>query len=418
MRLDPCDTHGSTEFDQIRHALDGFTSSRIFRDPELGLWLIAGHDNVRIALTEPQLFITATQLAPIRPLADAAAVWAGLDVPAPFTGTDPAQHTRIRALLREMFPSTPERAGQKWAATVTAHAEHLTATLTGTPVDLIRGVAARLPLLVILDVLGLPSDTPDSLSDWTNWLRQPTADGPAAAASPDRAHALRAMWRWYQTVVTARAALGKPGPGLIGELLRHRDGDNTRLNLDTIAALAFHLTVAGWHTTSSALAHAIDHAQADPHRWARIADDDHYLTTHVEESLRHTPALAGLLRVTTTDVTLDETTIPDGSRCLLLIGSANHDPRTYPGPHRFDPARARLSQHLSFGAGPHHCLGAALARLQLRTTLRVLARRLPYQRLAASHHRLAPDTRLLSHAGLAAVTVCPISHDPTTGGQP
>ncbi|BEL12826.1 hypothetical protein Q0Z83_110170 [Actinoplanes sichuanensis] len=51
MRLDPCDTHGSTEFDQIRHALDGFTSSRIFHDPELGLWLIAGHDNVRIALT-------------------------------------------------------------------------------------------------------------------------------------------------------------------------------------------------------------------------------------------------------------------------------------------------------------------------------------------------------------------------------
>ncbi|GGN37794.1 hypothetical protein FHR83_005368 [Actinoplanes campanulatus] len=418
MRLDPCDTHGSTEFDQIRHALDGFTSSRIFHDPELGLWLIAGHDNVRIALTEPQLFFTATHLAPIRPLADAAAVWAGLDVPALFGGADPAQHTRIRALLREMFPSTPERAGQKWAATVTAHAEHLTATLTGNPVDLVSGVAACLPLLVILDVLGLPSDTADSLPDWANWLRQPTADGLAAAASPGREHALRGFLGWCRTVVTARADLGDPGPGLIGELLRHRDGDDTRLNVDTIAALVFHLTVAGWHTTSSALAYAIDHAQADPHRWARLADNDHYLTTHVEESLRHTSALAGLLRVTATDVTLDEITIPAGSRCLLLIGSANHDPRIYPGPHQFDPGRARLSQHLSFGAGPHHCLGAALARLQLRATLRVLARRLPYQRIAASRYRFAPDIRLLSHAGLPAVAVCPFSHDPATGGQP
>jgi cytochrome P450 len=415
MRLDPCDTHFSTEFDQIRQALNGFTRSRVFHDPQLGLWLITGHDNVRIALTDTRLFITAATLAPIRPLADAAAVWAGIGVPDLFAGGDPALHTRMRALLREVFPNTAGRSGEKWAAMVTARAEQLTTDLAGDRDALVSAAAVRLPLLVILDVLGLPSDAPEDSLIWPDRFDW--------AATPDNTHVLHSFWAWCRTIVSKRAELPHPGPGAVGDLLRYRDGDNDRLRLDAIAALVFHLTVAGWLTTSRALAHALEHGLADPRRWARLADDDHYLSIHVEESLRHTPAIVGLLRTTSIDVILDQTSIPAGSRCLVLIGSANHDPHVYPDPGRFDPGRARLSQHLTFGAGPHHCLGAALARLQLRTALRTLARRLPHRPLAAGHQRQrVPDAGLLIHAGLPAVAGipagCPFGHDPDTGGQP
>jgi cytochrome P450 len=424
MRLDPCDSHYSTEFDQIRQALNGFARSRIFHDPELGLWLIAGHDNVRIALTNTQLFFTAATLGPVRPLTDAAAVWAGIDVPAPFGGVDKAQHTRIRALLRESFPSTARRASEKWAAAVTARAEQQITDLTGhNPPDLVCALATRLPLLVALDILGLPSDIPDSLTTWASGFVKPGAGGLSSVATPDTAHALRDFWAWCRTLVTIRAERPEPGSGLIGELLRHRDGDNTRLSLDTIAALALYLTVAGWQVTSRVLRHALEHALADPNRWARLADDDHYLNNHVEESLRHTSTIIGLLRITSTDVTLDQTVIPAGSRCLVLVGSANHDPRVYTSPGRFDPGRAWLSQHLTFGARPHRCLGASLVRLQLCTALRTLARRLPHLRFTESHRpRFPPYATPLIHAGLHTVagipTGCPFGNDPDTGEQP
>ncbi|MEV6632722.1 cytochrome P450 [Actinoplanes sp. NPDC051470] len=144
-----------------------------------------------------------------------------------------------------------------------------------------------------------------------------------------------------------------------------------------MAALTLIIVGAGWESSAGAIGHALRHALAEPERWERLAHDDQYLDDHVEEALRHSPAIDGWLRLTTTDVTVDGVDIPGGTRCLVLIGTANHDPAVFPEPHVFDPGRAGIGRHLGFGAGPHYCVGAALARLELTTALRSLARGLP-----------------------------------------
>jgi cytochrome P450 len=204
--------------------------------------------------------------------------------------------------------------------------------------------------------------------------------------------------------------------GVIGDLLTYRGGDDSRLAAEQVASLVFDLIIAGWETTAAALGHCLENALTAPDRWARLATDDHYLSTYVEETLRHSPAVDGWLRVTTRDVELDGVTIPEGARCLLLIGTAHRDPRVYDDPDTFDPDRARLGQHLAFGAGPHHCIGLGLARLELTTALRVLAAKLPDLRLAPDYaRRFKPSALLRIHTTMPAITTggqCPVGHSP------
>ncbi|MBG0567540.1 cytochrome P450 [Actinoplanes aureus] len=419
MRLDPfSDTYCSDPAKTWKRIL-GFEGRQVLYDPDLDVWLIAGHDNVRAALTDARRFSNAATLAPLRPPSDAAAtILSRFDAPDVLVSADGAQHTRIRAIVRAVFPQASVQVHQVWGALIAEHTSRLVDQLAGhESADLMRVVATRLPLLVIVDILGLPTDgkaLPGSADGFASLVWGDFG----AFAQRQAAIELVQLWRYCRDSVIARAATPDGGDGLIGELLRHRDGDDARLTLDELAALVLNLIVASWGSTSGALGHALDHALADPHRWARLADDEHYLATHVEESLRHSPVIDGWLRLTTTDVTLDGVTIPAGSRCLLLIGTANHDPRVYATPGRFDPGRAWLSQHLSFGAGPHYCIGAALARLELTTVLRALARRLPHLRLAGGYQRrFRPNVAVRTHISLPATGIaggCPQGHDART----
>ncbi|WP_436528226.1 cytochrome P450 [Actinoplanes sp. HUAS TT8] len=427
MRLDPFGTTYSTYSTapaETWKKLLGFGASQIFHDPDLDLWLIAGHDNVRTTLTDSRMYSNAATLTPILPLTDAAAViLTGLDAAGVLVSADAPQHTRIRTTLRAVFPTTTASAEHTWGHLVATHVDQLADALAGhDSVDLMHTIAAQLPLLVILDILGVPTDDHDQIAGWAAGFADLVWGDLEPHAQVTAAQGLVDFWHFCRDFVATRAGHPDPGPGLIGDLLRHHDGE-ARLSLDEIAALVLNLTIAGWKTTTGALGHALEHGLTDPHRWSQLADDEHYLNTHVEESLRHSPAIDGWLRITTNEITLDGTTIPAGARCLLLIGSANHDPRVYGTPDRFDPGRAWLSQHLAFGAGPHHCIGAALARLELTTTLRTLARRFPHLRLVDGYQRrFQPNAALRTHLTLPATTGaaarCPFAHHTSTGAQP
>ncbi|MFC7532332.1 cytochrome P450 [Actinoplanes sp. GCM10030250] len=423
MRLDAFSNTYSTDPAKTWKKILGFHGRQVSYDPELDLWLIAGNENVRTALTDATRFSNRTTMAPVRPLSrEAAVVFAQLDVPDVLADADRAQHTRIRAILRAVFPNTGDKLEKVWGARIADRVDQVVNDLASHDrADLMRNVAARLPLLVIADILGMAADELAANFD--------SADGSAALLWGDLdadaqlgvVGGLVHLWDDCRNTVTAKTTT--PGDGLIGDLLRYRGGDDARLTLEEIAALAFHLTVAAWEATAGTLGHALECALTDRSRWARLADDNHYLATHVEESLRHSPAIDGRLRVTTSDVTLDNVTIPAGSQCLLLIGTANHDPRVFANPDRFDPDRAWLSQHLTFGAGPHSCIGSALARITLTTTLRALARSLPQLRLAGDYQRrFRPNLTLRSHQALPVITNaagrCPLNREATAGERP
>ena len=144
--------------------------------------------------------------------------------------------------------------------------------------------AVQLPLLVIHDVLGLPSAAAEQVRAWTDDFADLVWGNPTAEAQIAQAYSSVALWRFCADTVSGRADRGHYGPGLIGELLRYRNNDDSNLTIAEVAALALNIVGAGWITTAGALGNALAHALADPGRWALLAYDEHYLNLHVEET--------------------------------------------------------------------------------------------------------------------------------------
>jgi cytochrome P450 len=137
------------------------------------------------------------------------------------------------------------------------------------------------------------------------------------------------------------------------------------------------LMAAGNGTTLHQLGHALTTFMAHPQQWQLLADHPALAVSAAEEVVRFAPAsLLGLPRVVKADFQLHDRHFAAGDGVLPVIGSANRDPRAFADPDRFDIARSRRQPPLSYGGGPHYCLGAALARLELREVLPLLADRL------------------------------------------
>jgi cytochrome P450 len=421
MRLDPFSIDYSTRPSGTWQRILA-SGQRVGYDDQLQAWLIAGHDNVHMVLADTGRFSNAATLFPVMPVSAAAgAILAGLTAPPVLVAADPPQHQRIRRIMRDFFPNTPATAERRWGALVTARVDEHVAELAGhTDVDLMN-IAVRLPLQVAVDVLGLPIGT-SPVRAWTDLFALLVWGNPTPEQQLAAAHGAVALWEHCVAAVTGHVASSSPGRGLIGDLLAYRAGDDDRLTLDEVAAIVLNIFGAGWETVSAALGHALFHGLREPGRWARLAHDEPYLAAHVEETLRHSPPIDGWLRLTLDEVVVDGVTIPAGARCLVLIGTAGHDPAVFPEPDVFDPGRERLTQHVAFGAGPHYCLGAALARLELTTALREMARRLPQLTLHSGHQRwfkpsAASRQDITLPASTGATGHCPIAHPATPGAQ-
>lgn len=385
-------------------------------DPSLGLWIIAGYDNVRDVLGDARRFSNAETLTPVTRLSGAAlAVLSSVKLTPGLMAADPPDHARLRSVLRSVLPGTGDAVRDRWLPQVLVRAEQLVDELSEhATVDLVDQFSRRLPVLVILDVLGLPTEDATMISRWSAGTVELIWGRPTVTEQLAGLYGLLEFRDYCRALIRVHLTTARPSPGVLGDLLTYRSGDESRLAVEQVVSLLFDLLIAGSTSTAVALGHAIEHALAEPRRWSRVASDPHHRTTLIEESLRYSPAVDGWLRLATTDTTIGDVTIPAGSRCLVLLGSAGHDETVYPDPENFDPARARLSRHLAFGYGPHQCVGAALARLELSTALSVLARRLPALRLGADYaRRFRPSVGFRAHTAMPAATSggrCPVPH--------
>jgi cytochrome P450 len=202
------------------------------------------------------------------------------------------------------------------------------------------------------------------------------------AADPDATH--HTAWERHLHALAAPTAASRPAEptDVVDALLRYRDPHGRWLTPQHIAAMTLHLLGAGSDTTTGLIAHSLERGLGDAARWQQLADP-RQAAAHVEECLRLYPPIAGWMRNTRAEVTLDGITIPADARCLVLTGTANHDPQ--------DPS---LTDRLAFGAGWHDYVGTRLARLEAAALLNRLATRLPQLRLADGYrHRNDPLRR-------------------------
>ena len=162
--------------------------------------------------------------------------------------------------------------------------------------------------------------------------------------------------------------------------------DQARTLLQEIAGIAFNLLFAGHETTSSAAINLFAAVLKDRELWLSICNGNQAPGPVVEEALRFDPPVQAWRRQAKEEVVLDGVVVPADSRLLLMFASANRDPAQFEEPDTFLPGRRNVMQHTTFGTGLHFCLGAPLARLEVRIMLEVVAQRFPGMSLVPDQH--------------------------------
>ncbi|MGK5739772.1 cytochrome P450 [Micromonospora sp. URMC 103] len=300
--------------------------------------------------------------------------------------TNPPDHSRMRRLVSGAF--SPRRiAGMR--DVVAAQADELIDTMcarggSGEPVDFLADFAYPLPVAVICALLGVPSGDRPLFRRWASDLTgvlEPEITPEELAVADRGAAELR---DYFIELVEARRRA--PGDDLTTALVQVHDADGERLSGDELLANLVVLLVAGFETTTNLLGNGLvvllDHASAAD----ALRGHPEHAPAYVEELLRYDSPVQLTSRVSTAAVRCGGVELPAGSWVLLLLGAANRDPRRFPEPGRFDPWRAQ-SHPLSFGAGPHYCVGAGLARLEAQIAFPHLLRRLPGLALAGTPRR-------------------------------
>ncbi|MGB2570692.1 cytochrome P450 [Micromonospora citrea] len=295
--------------------------------------------------------------------------------------TNPPDHSRMRRLAAGAF--TPRRIAAM-RDVVSAQADELVDAMLaraadGEPVDFLADFAYPLPVGVICALLGVPAADRPLFRRWAADLTgvlepEITLDELAVA---DRG--ATELTRYFAALVEDRRRT--PADDLTTALVQVHDADGGRLSGDELLANLVVLLVAGFETTTNLLGNGLVVLLDHPRAAQALRERPDLAADHVEELLRYDSPVQLTTRVNTAPATVGGVDLPAGSWTLLLLGAANRDPRRYPRPARFDPWRAQ-SHPLSFGAGPHYCLGAGLARLEAQVAFPLLLRRLPDLALA------------------------------------
>lgn len=297
---------------------------------------------------------------------------------------DPPDHTRLRGLVARAF--TPRA-----LAELRPGVERLVETLIDRlhdkqdgPVDLVAEFANPLPAYVIMDMLGVPRGMLDDMRAWSEDIKLFIG---TARQTPDKyalaRRGVEAMADAFRKLIDERRT--RPQSDVLSSLVSVHDAQDGRLIDEELIATAILFLFAGHETTASLISMASIELMRHPHVRDEFLAHAEFTGTAVEEFLRYDGPTPSMMRIATVDHEIDGRPIRAGERVWAFIGAANRDPAEFSDPDLIDIARAP-NRHVTFGFGPHFCLGAPLARMEAQIALPALHRRYPQMSLVG-----APD---------------------------
>jgi len=356
-------------YDELRAA------GRPVKNGMFGFWMVTTHSQVSSILKDPAHFSSAA-MGNIGRVGEAFAAES-------MAAADPPDHARLRNTVQRAF--TPKAVNDLYSFTESLAKELLADIEPGTPFDLLTTMADTLPLRVISKMMGVAGGDEDAFREYANAL----VLGNGITASPEEADAaVAATWAlrdYFAGVVAERR--NAPADDLVSGLVKaNSDGNLTESEL--VATCIFFL-FAGIETTTNLIVNAALALTEFPEQHARLeAETETLMSSAVEEFLRFCGPPQANLRTAVEDVDISGSQISKGDPILLLLGCANRDESVFQHANQLildrDP-----NPHVGFSFGPHYCLGASLARLEVNVALRHLLERAPGFRRANPEEPMA-----------------------------
>jgi cytochrome P450 len=351
-------------FARLRREAPVWFHERDFGGTGPGFWVVSRYEDVKWVGTHPRIFSSAKGVT-IR--TDASQVEMGQSS---MLFMDPPQHGRYRRLVAPVF--TPRRLAELEERVRLRARAIVDAVAPRGECDFVTDLAAELPLQMISDLMGVPQEQRAVVFEASNRIigsEDPDFGGTVQDAERG------AMDLFVLAHSLAEERLANKRDDIISALLHGEvDGERmTPIQFDGFFAL---LAIAGNETTRNQTSHGMRLLLEHPEERRRLAADPSLLPSAIEEMLRYNPPVMYFRRTATQDVELAGQRIREGDKVTLYYPSANRDENVFPEPDRFDIGRSP-NEHLAFGFGEHYCVGAHLARMQLRVLFEEVLTRMP-----------------------------------------
>jgi cytochrome P450 len=356
------------------------TRDPVHYDPQLNMWLVSRYEDLQTVTKDPITFSSeqgykAQTAKGFQEEFQAILKEHGGGFFPDAIKTDPPYHTRIRKLMDAAF--TAHRVKELEPKIEAVVRDIVARVATQGRCDGVREIAQPITIQFIVEQMGLGEVDPQKIIDWSYAVVAQQSRMQRQEDMVANAMLIAELQQFLIGHIEDRRA--NPKEDMISDLVHARLGEDDTLNFSEVVSLTRAMLIAGNETTATAIGHllvllATRHDVAEDLYANR--DDDRWLNRFVEELLRWEPPSRGLTRMTTSEVELGGTLLPEGAHMLLLWASGNDTDEVFPQPRQFDMSRANVGRHLSFGAGAHRCIGAALARMEIKLAAREIVRQL------------------------------------------
>ena len=353
----------------------------VFYCEELGYVVVTRMEDVEEIFLNPEVYASTNVQDPVFPICEEAAEILSADDYNPvavMSNRPQPDHTRIRRYTQAGF--SPRRM-KVLEPIIRKRAEHLidNALSRGAPVEWVAAVGNPLPAETIFRLIGFPESDDEQLKDWTNNRLEFTWGKASEEQQVEVAKNLLAYWRYVAAYVEMRR--NNPADDFTSELLAAHAKNPDELSYVEVQSVIYGLSFAGHEIVRNLISNSLLCLLGERDNWRRICAEPAMIRKAIDEVLRFNSAQTSWRRITTCDTEFRGVKLAKGTQVFMSLAAANHDPRLFDAPERYDMDRKNAGKHIAFGRGPHICLGRLLAKLELTIVLELLVTKVPSLRL-------------------------------------
>jgi cytochrome P450 len=352
----------------------------VFFSPMLQCWVVTRYDDIGMILRDMQHFTSVGVVAPVAEFTPEVKEILSAGIP-PLVNSlislDAPMHTRIRSSVNKSF-SARRVAG--FEPRIRQIADQLIDRFAADgQADLVSQFNYVFPASVIFDLIGVPEHELDRVKRWSDQFSELLFVPLSPEQQAECARGVVAFQQYVLDLIEQRRAA--PQDDLISDLIGAIDRGEADISINELVELLLNIIFAGHETTTNLLGNCLGQVLTDRPLWQAIGQEPQLIRPVVEEAVRFNGPALGFFRIVAKPVEIGGVMLEPGARVFLLYSAANRDAAHFPKPDQFEPQRDNVGRHMGFGAGIHFCLGAPLARLEMRVALERLNARLPGLRL-------------------------------------